>query len=313
MIICWAMGLTQHKNSVSTIQEITNLCLLGGHIGREGAGLCPVRGHSNVQGDRTVGINHKPSKFFFDKLFQHTGIDSPRDHGYDVVDSVNEMIKGNTDVFLSMGGNFISAMSDTSTTANAMRKCKLSVQISTKPNRSHIITGKTALILPCLGRTEVDYRKSGNQIITVENSMGVVHSSVGTNNPASNNLKSEVAIVTGIAKAFEEKILKRSDVQKDRWKSYLSFDWIQYSDNYDKIRDLIEKIIPGFDDYNAKCREKGGFYLPNPPSDNRIINTKTEKANFKCNTICIFKVAIFHNNLIIPLQYQYPPVFVSKM
>ena len=289
MIICWAMGLTQHKNSVSTIQEITNLCLLGGHIGREGAGLCPVRGHSNVQGDRTVGINHKPSKFFLDKLFQHTGIDSPRDHGYDVVDSVNEMIKGNTDVFLSMGGNFISAMSDTSTTANAMRKCKLSVQISTKPNRSHIITGKTALILPCLGRTEVDYRKSGNQIITVENSMGVVHSSVGTNNPASNNLKSEVAIVTGIAKAFEEKILKRSDIQKDRWKSYLSFDWIQYSDNYDKIRDLIEKIIPGFDDYNAKCREKGGFYLPNPPRDNRIFNTKTDKANFKCNTISSFE------------------------
>ena len=189
------MGLTQHKNSVSTIQEIANLCLLGGHIGKDGAGLCPVRGHSNVQGDRTVGINHKPSNRFLDKLHEYTGINPPRKHGFDSVQSVNNMINGNTDIFLSMGGNFVSAMSDTSITADALRKCKLTVQISTKPNRSHIITGETALILPCLGRTEIDNQKNGNQIVTVENSMGVVHSSRGKNMPASNNLKSEVAIV----------------------------------------------------------------------------------------------------------------------
>ena len=283
MIICWAMGLTQHKNSVSTIQEIANLCLLGGHIGKDGAGLCPVRGHSNVQGDRTVGINHKPSNRFLDKLHEYTGINPPRKHGFDSVQSVNNMINGNTDIFLSMGGNFVSAMSDTSITADALRKCKLTVQISTKPNRSHIITGETALILPCLGRTEIDNQKNGNQFVTVENSMGVVHSSRGKNMPASNNLKSEVAIVAGIAKAFEERVRKRNHNQKDIWKTYLAFDWIEYSNDYDKIRDLIEKIIPGFDDYNVKCRSKGGFYLPNPPRDDRIFNTQTGKANFQSN------------------------------
>ena len=285
MIICWAMGLTQHKNSVSTIQEISNLCLLGGHIGIEGAGLCPVRGHSNVQGDRTVGINHKPNKDFLDKLNEHTGINAPKEHGFDAVASVNEMIKGNTDVFLSMGGNFLSAMSDTSITAQALKKCKLTVQISTKPNRSHIITGETALILPCLGRTEIDHRKTGNQIVTVENSMGVVHSSQGTSLPASENLKSEVAIVAGIAQAFENKFLKRNHNKNERWKNYMSFDWIEHSNDYDKIRELIEKVIPGFDDYNIRCRNKGGFYLPNPPRDNRIFNTNTGKANFMCNIL----------------------------
>ena len=272
-IVCWAMGLTQHHNSVATIQEIVNSLLLGGHIGRPGAGLCPVRGHSNVQGDRTVGIDHKPSRGFLDALRNTTGINPPISHGHDSVSSVLAMLEGKAKVFLSMGGNFVSAMSDTESTSKAIQKCDLSVQISTKPNRSHLVTGKTALILPCLGRTEKDVTAIGHQFVSVENSMGIVHSSRGSAKPASKHLMSEPGIVSGIASALDNKI------------GFSGIEWSDLSDNYDKIRDLIESSIPGFDSYNDRVRESSGFYLPNPPRDSRTFNTDTGKANFRVNSI----------------------------
>ena len=271
-IVCWAMGITQHKNSVATIQEIVNLQLLGGHIGRPGAGICPVRGHSNVQGDRTVGINHKPNINFLKSLEKNIGIKVPEEHGVDTVGAVKLMQESNS-VFISMGGNFLSAMSDTKITASGLRNCNLTVQISTKPNRSHLVTGKKALILPCLGRTEIDQTIEGIQFVTVENSMGVVHSSQGNSKPISNNLKSEVAIVTGIALALEKKISRNK------------INWEYLSNNYDNIRDLISVCIHGFDNYNALVRRDGGFYLPNNPRDNLTFDTKSGKAEFVSHKI----------------------------
>ena len=277
-IVCWAMGITQHKNSVATIQEIVNFLLLGGNIGRKGAGVCPVRGHSNVQGDRTVGINHKPSADFINNLERSTGIRSPEKHGFDSVEAVKAMEKGDAKVFLAMGGNFLSAMSDTNRTSAALSNCNLTVHISTKPNRSHLITGKTGIILPCLGRTEEDVSGSnGRQFVTVENSMGVVHSSTGTFKPASNLLKSEPAIVSGIGGAIESR-LERSGIP-----------WENLSEDYDLIRNLIEKTIPGFDEYNVRIKSKSGFYLPNPPRDSRTFPTKNGYANFVSNDISFAK------------------------
>ena len=277
-IVCWAMGITQHKNSVATIQEIVNFLLLGGNIGRKGAGVCPVRGHSNVQGDRTVGINHKPSLDFINNLERSTGIRSPEKHGFDSVGAVKAMEKGDAKVFLAMGGNFLSAMSDTNRTSAALSNCNLTVHISTKPNRSHLITGKTGIILPCLGRTEEDISSSnGRQFVTVENSMGVVHSSTGTFKPASNLLKSEPAIVSGIGGAIESR-LERSGIP-----------WQNLSEDYDLIRNLIEKTIPGFDEYNVRIKSKSGFYLPNPPRDSRTFPTKNGYANFVSNDISFAK------------------------
>ncbi len=268
-IVCWAMGITQHKNSVSTIQEIVNFLLLGGNIGKEGAGVCPVRGHSNVQGDRTVGINHKPSPIFIDNLEKATGIRSPEKHGFDSVEAVKAMENGSGKVFLAMGGNFLSAMSDTNRTSSALKNCKLTAHVSTKPNRSHLITGKIGLILPCLGRTEEDTSDVvGKQFVTVENSMGIVHSSTGTFKPASKSLISEPAIVSGIGGALESR-LERSGVP-----------WKNLSENYNLIRDLIENTIPGFEDYNIRIKSKSGFYLPNPPRDSRTFKTKNGLANF---------------------------------
>lgn len=272
-ICCWAMGLTQHKNSVPTIQEISNLLLLGGHVGREGAGLCPVRGHSNVQGDRTVGINHNPTSEFIDSLRREFGIQNLQTRGLDSVEAVRSMLQREARVFLSMGGNFISAMSDTNATSEAIRNCSLTVQISTKPNRSHLITGKIGIILPCLGRTERDNSGYSEQFVTVENSMGVVQKSIGSRQPASNNLRSEVSIVSGIAMAIEEKI------------GFSEIKWKELAADYDLIRDSIERVIPGFDSYNERCREDGGFYLPNPPRDSRIFPTKTGLANFISNDL----------------------------
>ena len=267
-IVCWAMGITQHKNSVATIQEIVNFLLLGGNIGKPGAGVCPVRGHSNVQGDRTVGINHKPSNSFIDGLERSTGIIAPIKHGYDSVEAVRAMESGDAKVFLAMGGNFVSAMSDTNRTSNALSKCQLTVHISTKPNRSHLVSGKIGLILPCLGRTEIDISPIGRQFVTVENSMGVVHSSRGTSKPASEYLISEPSIVSGIGGALETR-LERSGIA-----------WRNLSENYDLIRDLIEKTIPGFENYNQRITSKSGFYLPNPPKDSRTFKTKNALANF---------------------------------
>lgn len=277
-IVCWAMGITQHKNSVSTIQEIVNFLLLGGNIGKEGAGVCPVRGHSNVQGDRTVGINHKPSSDFIDNLEKSTGIRSPEKHGFDSVEAVKAMENGSGKVFLAMGGNFLSAMSDTNRTSTALSNCNLTAHVSTKPNRSHLITGKIGLILPCLGRTEEDNSDSvGKQFVSVENSMGIVHSSTGTFKPASEYLISEPAIVSGIGGALESR-LERSGVP-----------WKNLSEDYNLIRELIQNTIPGFENYNDRIKSESGFYLPNPPRDSRTFKTKSGLANFISTDISFAK------------------------
>ena len=265
LIICWAMGLTQHKNSVSVIQEIVNLLLMGGHFGRPGAGACPVRGHSNVQGDRTVGIQHNPKPEFVDRLEKATGITVTNKGGYDTVEAVRAMLDKKVRLFMGMGGNIVSAMSDTEQVATGMHNVDLTVQISTKLNRSHLVTGREALILPCLGRTEIDQQLSGEQFVTVENSMGVVHKSRGSLEPASTHLLSEPAIVTGIGAAcFGSE----------------PFDWAGLLQDYDSIRDVIEQVIPGFLDYNSRVRVDGGFYLPNGPRDGPFWDTKSGKANF---------------------------------
>ncbi|MCU0470694.1 MAG: FdhF/YdeP family oxidoreductase [Arcicella sp.] len=270
IIICWAMGLTQHKNAVITIQEIVNVLLLKGSIGKEGAGTCPVRGHSNVQGDRTMGIYEKPSNAFLDKLDAVCNFKSPRNHGLDVVDSIKTMYREAGKVFVALGGNFLSATPDTEYTAKALQNCRLTVQISTKLNRSHLIHGKTAIILPCLGRTDEDLQASGLQFVSTENSMGVVQQSKGNLTPPAETVWSEPAIVARIAKTT---LRDKSTV-----------DWDALIDNYDNVRALIEKTINGFDDYNHRVRQKGGFYLPNAPRNGQF-TTQNSKANF---TICPF-------------------------
>ena len=268
IIICWAMGLTQHKNAVDNIREVVNILLLKGSIGKKGAGTCPVRGHSNVQGDRTMGIWEKPKHEFLDALDREFKFKSPRKHGYDVVSAIEAMYLKKAKVFFGMGGNFISASPDTEYTAKALKNCNLTVHVSTKLNRSHLIHGKKALILPCLGRSEKDFQVSGEQIVSVENSMGVVHSSKGHLKPCSENLLSEVAIVSKLAK----ETLKNSKTN-----------WIELVSNYDLIRDKIEATINGFEDYNVRIRKQGGFYLPNNARDNNFKNTATGKANFSIN------------------------------
>jgi len=270
IIICWAMGLTQHKNSVDNIRELVNLLLLKGSIGKQGAGTCPVRGHSNVQGDRTMGIWEKPEEAFLDNLEKEFNFKAPRKHGYDVVDAIEAMHQKKASVFIGMGGNFLSATPDTEYTAEALQNCKLTVQVSTKLNRSHLIHGKKALILPCLGRSEKDIQEKGAQFVSVENSMGVVQSSSGPLNPLSEFLLSEPAIVVGIAKAS----LRNSTIK-----------WSEFIKNYDCIRDKIEATIPGFENYNKRIRIKGGFYLPNTARDNDFTPTLTGKANFSINTV----------------------------
>ena len=268
IIICWAMGLTQHKNAVDNIRELVNILLLKGSIGKKGAGTCPVRGHSNVQGDRTMGIWEKPKASFLDNLEKEFCFKAPRKHGLDVVASIEAMHQKTAKVFIGMGGNFVSATPDTTFTATALRNCHLTVQISTKLNRSHLVHGKKALILPCLGRSEKDIQASGAQFITVENSMGIVHQSHGHLAPHSEKLRSEPAIVTGLANAT----LKNS---KTNFTTLIS--------NYDFIRAKIEATIPGFTDYNKRVRVKGGFYLPNTARENNYALTHTGKANFTLN------------------------------
>jgi molybdopterin-dependent oxidoreductase alpha subunit len=250
VIFCWAMGLTQHKNAVANIQEIVNLMLLRGQMGKPGAGLCPVRGHSNVQGDRTMGIWEQPSQDFLNRLGNEFGFDAPRRHGLDTVHAISAMHAGKAKVFFALGGNFLSATPDTEYTAEALRRCRLTAHVSTKLNRAHLITGNQALILPCLGRTEVDEQENGPQFITTENSMAVVEGWQGRLPPASEHLLSEPAVVVGLAKAV---LGSRSSV-----------DWDGLLANYDRIRDHIEHVVPGFDEYNQRARQPGGFYLPNP-------------------------------------------------
>lgn len=264
-IACWAMGLTQQPNGVSVIQEVVNLLLMGGHIGRPGAGLCPVRGHSNVQGDRTVGIWEAPPLSFLENMEKGLQISIPKTHGYDVVNAIKAMNDGKVDIFFCMGGNFISATPDTHATAKGLRKVGLTVQVSTKLNRSHLVTGEQAIILPCLGRTEEDIQEGGIQFVTVENSMGIVHQSRGGLQPASIHLRSEPWIVSHLAThLFDDSPL----------------DWVGMAGNYDLIRDLMEKSLTGFEKYNQRVRNENGFLLPNPPRDSRSFDTPTGKAHF---------------------------------
>jgi molybdopterin-dependent oxidoreductase alpha subunit len=265
VIFCWAMGLTQHKNAVANIEEIVNLMLLCGQMGKPGAGLCPVRGHSNVQGDRTMGIWEQPTAKFLDDLGREFDFEPPRRHGLDTVHAIQSMHRGEAKVFFALGGNFLSATPDTEYTAEALRRCRLTVQVSTKLNRAHLITGEQALILPCLGRTEIDQQEGGPQMVTTENSMAVVEGWKGRLQPASKDLLSEPAIVAGLAKAV---LGARSRV-----------DWDGMRANYDRIREHIEHVVPGFANYNQRARHPGGFYLPNPIRDLEF-NTDDRKAHF---------------------------------
>lgn len=276
IIACWAMGLTQHKNAVATIQEVVNLLLLKGSIGKEGAGTCPVRGHSNVQGDRTMGINEKAPQKFLDSIERVYGFRPPQEHGYDVVECIHAMHEGKAKVFFAMGGNFLSATPDTTYTAEALRRCDLTVHVSTKLNRSHLVHGKEAMILPCYGHTDLDIMNGEAQFITCENSMGVVQMSKGSLKPISDKLLGEPLIVAKLAKAT---LGSRSKIN-----------WDLYMQHYDYIRNDIELTIPGFQDYNKRARILGGFYLPNGPREGKF-TTANGKANFTTSDVIYTKLA----------------------
>ncbi|RNL63309.1 hypothetical protein EFK50_09570 [Nocardioides marmoriginsengisoli] len=279
VIVCWAMGLTQHRDAVAAIQEITNLMLLRGNIGKPGAGLCPVRGHSNVQGDRTMGIWEKAPQSFLDALGTEFGFTPRADHGLDAVDTIRAMRSGDVRVFFGLGGNFVAATPDTAATAAAMSALDLTVQVSTKLNKSHAICGQEALILPCLGRTERDDQAAGPQVVSVEDSMGMVHVSRGRLDPAGEELLSEVAIVTRLA----EKLLPAGEV-----------DWAALRGDYDRIRDHIARVVPGFEDFNTRVQAPGGFALPHPPRDERVFPTATGKARFTVNELSGIEVPAGH-------------------
>ena len=270
-IICWAMGLTQQRHGVATIEEATNLLLLRGMIGKPGAGVCPVRGHSNVQGDRTMGIWEKMPESFLDALDSEFGITAPREHGWDTVDSIRAMRDGRARVFIGMGGNFVSATPDTEVTEAALRACELTVQISTKLNRSHVVHGRTALILPTLGRTDLDLQDGTRQQVSVEDSMSMVHLSTGRLQPVSDDLRSEVAIVCELA--------------AELFGPDHPVPWERFRRDYDHIRDAIARVVPGCADYNRKVRGRNGFQLPHPPRDNREFRTASGKANFAVNDL----------------------------
>lgn len=265
IIACWAMGLTQHKHAVPTIQELVNVLLLRGSIGKPGAGLCPVRGHSNVQGDRTMGIWEHPPVWFLDAIEREFGFAPPRETGFHTVDTIRAMLDNRVKVFFALGGNFLSATPDTQATARGLKNCSLTVHVSIKLNRSHLVTGRTALILPCLGRTERDRSGGKEQFVTTENSMGVIQLSRGTLTPASPHLLSEVEIVARLAVAT---LGTRSTIP-----------WRELAADYDRIRDHIERVVPGFTDYNRRVRQPGGFYLPNKPREGQF-PTATGKARF---------------------------------
>ncbi|WAJ37367.1 FdhF/YdeP family oxidoreductase [Pseudomonas sp. GOM7] len=270
VIICWAMGLTQHHHSVPTIQEIVNLQLLRGQIGRPGAGLCPVRGHSNVQGDRTMGINERPPAALLDALEKRFGFSVPRHDGHNTVEAINAMLTGQAKVFIGLGGNFAQATPDSPRTHQALMNCALTVQISTKLNRSHLTVGHDALILPCLGRTDIDRQASGPQAVTVEDSFSMIHASYGQLEPlAGSDMRSEPAIVAGIAKAT----LGNHPV-----------DWEALIVDYDRIRELIADTIPGFQDFNRRVAHPGGFYLGNSAGA-RTWQTSSGRARFMAHAL----------------------------
>ncbi|HWL91972.1 MAG TPA: FdhF/YdeP family oxidoreductase, partial [Phycisphaerae bacterium] len=270
IICCWAMGLTQHKNAVATIQEIMNFLLLGGNIGRSGAGPCPVRGHSNVQGDRTMGVWERMNDTFMKKLGDEFRFIPPKEHGHDTVETIKEMHRGHVRVFFALGGNFLAATPDTEYTAKALRSCRLTAHVATKLNRSHLITGEIALILPCLGRSEIDRQARGEQFVTVEDSMGIINPSRGVLEPASEHLLSEPAIVAGLAGAT---LGDQSTV-----------DWKSLAADYNRIRDHIERVIPGFERFNERIAQDV-FYLPNAARDHRKFNNDEGKAKFTVHPI----------------------------
>lgn len=263
-IACWGMGITQHRHGVAAVQMISNLLLMRGHIGKPGAGLCPVRGHSNVQGDRTMGIYEKPAAAFLDRLAEVFHFEPPRHDGFDTIGAIEAMRDGRAHVFFGMGGNFAAATPDTHTTWQALRQCALTVHVATKFNRSHVVHGREALVLPCLGRTEVDQQASGPQSVSVEDSMSMVHLSAGINEPASPHLLSEPMIVARLAEAT----LPGSAIQ-----------WRWLVDDYDRIRDLIESVFDDFKGFNERVHHPGGFRLRNTASE-RIWQTTTGKARF---------------------------------
>ncbi|MEM6903625.1 MAG: FdhF/YdeP family oxidoreductase, partial [Pseudomonadota bacterium] len=265
VITTWAMGITQHRHAVATIKEITSFMMLRGNLGRDGAGLCPVRGHSNVQGDRTVGINERAPKTLMDALEKELGVKLPREPGHNVLHAIGAILDGSAKAFFAMGGNFARAVPDSKVIAQALRKLDLTVHVGTKLNHGHLMVGKQAYILPCLGRTEIDRNSKGErQIVTVEDSMSMVHGSGGINLPASKELKSEVSIVAGLAKAtVGSKVV----------------DWDALSESNDLIRDMIARVLPIFGDFNRAVRQPRGFHLRNPAS-HREWNTDTGRANF---------------------------------
>jgi molybdopterin-dependent oxidoreductase alpha subunit len=264
VIIAWCLGLTQHEHGVDTVREIVNLLLLRGNIGRDGAGPCPIRGHSNVQGNRTCGIDHRPATAFLDRLADVYGFEPPREHGLGTVATIEAMQSGDVKVFVALGGNFALACPDLPYTFDALRNCELTVQVSTKLNRSHVVHGKRALILPCLGRTEKDHQASGEQGVTVEDSMSMVHISYGMKEPGSPQLRSECGILAGMAQAT----LPNSTTP-----------WQDYADDYDRIRDTMAQVLDGFEDFNTRARYPHGFRIAQPARE-RVFQTPSGRAEF---------------------------------
>lgn len=276
IMFCWAMGITQHKNGVDTIKEMVNLALLKGSIGKPGAGLCPVRGHSNVQGNRTMMIWEKPPAWYLDKLKIVFGFEPPRQHGVDVVNCIKAIHNGDVKVFFSMGGNFLSATPDTNYTAEAMRKLELTVSVSTKLNRTHLVHGEEAIILPTLARSDKDTVNGVDQFVSCENSMGVVQMSKGMLKPVASDMRSETNIICAIAKATLN--------------NKVNIDWDKFGCNYDAVRDLIAQFIPGFENYNERVRKPAGFYLPNGPRDGKYSNEIFGKIPFSITRLPIHQL-----------------------
>jgi molybdopterin-dependent oxidoreductase alpha subunit len=267
-IIAWCLGVTQQRNGVDNVSMIVNLLLVGGNIGRPGAGTVCVRGHSNVQGDRTMGIWERPPKPFLDALCKEFSFTPPQKWGYDTVETLHAMFDGDVKVFFAISGNFLSNVPDTVYSSHAMRRCKLTAHVSTKLNRSHLITGERALILPCLGRSEVDMQASGQQFVTAEDSMGIINPSRGFLSPASPELMSDVAIIAKLAHATLG--------------GKTSTNWLAFADDYAVIRDGISRVIPGFENFNQRLANEGFFYLPNAARQ-RIFKTASGKAKL---TVC---------------------------
>ncbi|WP_296602664.1 FdhF/YdeP family oxidoreductase [Nocardioides sp.] len=275
-VFCWAMGITQHRNAVATVKEIANLAFLQGNIGKPGAGLCPVRGHSNVQGDRTMGIWERAPEHFLDALRDEFGFEPPREHGFDSVAAIKALRDGDAKVFMGMGGNFVSAAPDTSVTEEALRSAELTVHVSTKLNRSHVVHGREALILPVLGRSERDLTGGRRQRVTVEDSMSAVHASHGPLEPASPHLRSEVDIVCSIAEAT---------LPDGR-----GIPWADFRADYTEVRRRIARVVPGCAAYEEKVDQPGGFTLPHPPRDTRSFPTEKDKAIFTVSPIEVLHV-----------------------